>query len=230
MKNQIEKINKLYEKAYEDLENNNLNQVSKFVQDLEKYDVINSKVCLSCLYIDLGAVKGDEKLIIKGISLIENNFDKMMKIITLSSLYFNLANGYSTYYSLTKNKLFNNENIIIKTKKLYKKAFEHCKNQDLAVEILVNFGNFYNYFGRHIEALELYEAALKLNSTHGMALLNKGQSLIEYRNLMNHDSPMLLEVYNCFKDALNDSNLTYQGKISAERSFKFLKIIIIHLY
>ena len=223
MKNQIEKINKLYEKACDDLENNNLDQVSNSIQELEQYDTINSKVCLSCLYIDLGAVKQDENLIINGISLIENNFDEMMKIITLSSLYFNLANGYSTYYSLTKNKLFNNENIIIKTKNLYKKALELCESLHLTVEILVNFGNFYNYFGRHIEALELYEDALKLNSTHGMALLNKGQSLIEYRNLMDHDSPILLDVYNCFKDALNDSNLTYQGKISAERSIQIFE-------
>lgn len=223
MKNQIEKINEIYEEASVNFEKNDLDQVSKLIQELEKYDIINSKVCLSCLYIDLGAVKKDEKLIMDGINLIENNFDEMMKIITLSSLYFNLANGYSTYYSLTKNKLFNNENIIIKTKNLYKKAFELCENKDLTVEILVNFGNFYNNFGRHIEALELYENALKLNSTHGMALLNKGQSLIEYRNLMDHDSPMLLDAYNCFKDALNDSNLTYQGRMSAERSIQIFE-------
>ena len=223
MKNQIENINKLYEKACDDLENNNLDQVINSIQELEQYTTINSKVCLSCLYIDLGAVKLDENLIINGISLIENNFDEMMKTITLSSLYFNLANGYSTYYSLTKNKLFNNKNIIIKTKNLYKKALELCESLHLTVEILVNFGNFYNNFGRHIEALELYENALKLNPSHGMALLNKGQSLIEYRNLMDYDSPILLDAYNCFKDALNDSNLTYQGKISAEKSIQIFE-------
>lgn len=218
MKNQIENINRTYKEACVYLEKNDLTQVTNFIRELEKYDSINSKVCLSCLYIDFGAVKKDEELIVNGIDLIKNNFDEMMKIISISSLYFNLANGYLNYYSLTRNKIFNNENIVIKIKKLYKKALEHCKHQDLAVEILVNLGNFYNYFGRHIDALELYEDALKLNPNHGMALLNKGQSLIEYRNLMNHESPMLLDAYNCFKDALKDSNLTYQGKISAEKS------------
>lgn len=217
MTKQIEEINRLYERAYQNLEKNDLEQVGNFIQKLEKYDLINSKICLSCLYIDFGEVKKDEELLVNGINLIENNFDEMKKLISLSSLYFNLANGYLNYYSLTKNKLFKNENIIIKIKKLYKKALEHCKHPNLTVEILVNLGNFYNYFGRHIDALELYEDALKLNPTHGMALLNKGQSLIEYRNLMDHESPMLLDAYNCFKDALNDSNLTYQGKLSSKK-------------
>ena len=181
MTKQIEEINRLYERAYQNLEKNDLEQVGNFIQKLEKYDLINSKICLSCLYIDFGEVKKDEELIVNGINLIENNFDEMKKLISRSSLYFNLANGYLNYYSLTKNKSFKNENIIIKIKKLYKKALEPCKHPNLTVEILVNLGNFYNYFGRHIDALELYEDALKLNPTHGMALLNKGQSLIEYR-------------------------------------------------
>lgn len=60
MTKQIEEINRLYERAYQNLEKNDLEQVGNFIQKLEKYDLINSKICLSCLYIDFGEVKKDE--------------------------------------------------------------------------------------------------------------------------------------------------------------------------
>lgn len=218
MINQNEEINKLNENAYKYLDENNLYEVSKIIQQLENYDNLTSKIHLSCLYIDFGFAKKDEKLILKGINLIEKNEKTMTLLITPSSLSYNLANGYLNYYSLTKNKVINDTNIIIKIKELYKKALKLSKDPNLKVQILVNLGNFYNYFGRYIDALEYYEEALKINPTHGMALVNKGQSLIEYRNLMNLDSPLLLDAYDCFQKALNSPKLTYEAKFVAKKS------------
>ena len=224
MKKQIEKINLLAQNAYTNLEQNNLNEVANNINELEKFDNnIHSKIHLSCLYIDYGSVIKDKSFLIKGIDLIILNQKEMAKIVSKASLLYNLANGYSIYYSLTKNKKLNDENIIIKIKKLYKKAIKSCDDFNFKVQILVNLGNFYNNFGRYVDALEYYEEALKINPTHGMALLNKGQSLIEYKNIMNHDSPMLLDAYNCFKDALKSDDLTYQGKISAIKSIKIFE-------
>ena len=154
MINQNEEINKLNENAYKYLDENNLYEVSKIIQQLENYDNLTSKIHLSCLYIDFGFAKKDEKLILKGINLIEKNEKTMTILITPSSLSYNLANGYLNYYSLTKNKVINDTNIIIKIKELYKKALKLSKDPNLKVQILVNLGNFYNYFGRYIDALE----------------------------------------------------------------------------
>lgn len=223
MKDQIQKINLLTQNAQKNLDENNLEEVAKNIDELEKFDNIHSKIGLSCLYIDYGSVKKDKSLLIKGIDLIRQNQDDMVKFISQSSLLYNLANGYLNYYSLTKNKFLNGKNIIIEIKNLFKKAFKISDNPDLSVQILVNLGNFYNYFGRYADALEYYEEALRINPTHGMALVNKGQSLIQYRNFMDHDSPMLLDAYICFKDALKTNSLTYQGKIAAEMSIKIFE-------
>lgn len=223
MKKQIQKINLLTQNAQKNLEENNLEEVAKNIDELEKFDNIHSKISLSCLYIDYGSVKKDKSLLIKGIDLIQQNQDDMVKFISQSSLLYNLANGYLNYYSLTKNKFLNGKNIIIKIKKLFKKAVKISNDPDLSVQILVNLGNFYNYFGRYADALEYYEEALRINPTHGMALVNKGQSLIQYRNFMDHDSQILLDAYNCFKDALKSNGLTHQGKIAAERSIKIFE-------
>lgn len=223
MKDQIQKINLLTQNAQKNLDENNLEEVAKNIDELEKFDNIHSKIGLSCLYIDYGSVKKDKSLLIKGIDLIRQNQDDMVKFISQSSLLYNLANGYLNYYSLTKNKFLNGKNIIIEIKNLFKKAFKISDNPDLSVQILVNLGNFYNYFGRYADALEYYEEALRINPTHGMALVNKGQSLIQYRNFMDHDSPMLLDAYICFKDALKSNSLTYQGKIAAEMSIKIFE-------
>lgn len=223
MKKQIQKINLLTQNAYENLEQNNLDEVAKIINELEKFDNIYSKIRLSCLYIDYGSAIKEKSLIIKGIELIQLNQSTMINFTPQYLLLYNLANGYMNYYSLTKNKFLNGKNIIIEIKNLFKKAFKISDNADLSVQILVNLGNFYNYFGRYADALEYYEEALRINPTHGMALVNKGQSLIQYRNFMNHDSPMLLDAYNCFKDALKSNNLTYQGKMAAEMSIKIFE-------
>lgn len=223
MKKQIQKINLLTQNAQKNLDENNLEEVAKSIDELEKFDNIHSKISLSCLYIDYGSVKKDKSLLIKGINLIRQNREDMAKFISQSSLLYNLANGYLNYYSLTKDKFLNGKNIIIEIKNLFKKAFKISDNPDLSVQILVNLGNFYNYFGRYADALEYYEEALRINPTQGMALVNKGQSLIQYRNFMDHDSPMLLDAYNCFKDALKSNDLTYQGEIAAEMSIKIFE-------
>ena len=223
MKNQIQKINLLTQIAYKNLEQNDLEEVAKNIDELEKFENIHSKISLSCLYIDYGSVKKDKSLLIKGTDLIRLNQNDMAKFVSQSSLLYNLANGYLNYYSLTKNKFLNGKNIIIEIKNLFKKSVKISNDPGLSVQILVNLGNFYNYFGRYADALEYYEEALRINPTHGMALVNKGQSLIEYRSFMDHDSPMLVDAYNCFKDALKSNDLTYQGKISAEKSIKIFE-------
>lgn len=223
MKEDVEKINLLTQNAYKNLEQDNLDEVAKNIEKLEKFENIYSKISLSCLYIDYGSVIKDKSLLIKGTDLIRLNQKDMVKFVTQSSLLYNLANGYLNYYSLTKNKFLNGKNIIIEIKNLFKKAVKISNTPKLSVQILVNLGNFYNYFGRYADALEYYEEALRINPTYGMALVNKGQSLIEYRNFIDHDSPMLLDAYNCFKDALKSNDLTYQGKISAEKSIKIFE-------
>ena len=113
MKDPIQKINLLTQNAQKNLDENNLEEVAKNIDELEKFDNIHSKIGLSCLYIDYGSVKKDKSLLIKGIDLIRQNQDDMVKFISQSSLLYNLANGYLNYYSLTKNKFLNGKNLFL---------------------------------------------------------------------------------------------------------------------
>ena len=65
MKKQIQKINLLTQNAYKSLEQNNLDEVDKIINELEKFDNIYSKISLSCLYIDYGSAIKEKSLIIK---------------------------------------------------------------------------------------------------------------------------------------------------------------------
>ena len=174
MKKQIQKINLLTQNAYKNLEQNNLDEVAKIIKELEKFDNIYSKISLSCLYIDYGSSKKEKSFIIKGIDLIRLNQSKMVNFTPQHLLLYNLANGYLNYYSLTKNKFLNGKNIIIEIKNLFKKAVEISNDPDLSVQILVNLGNFYNYFGRYADDLEYYYYVLKINPKKVMAIFING--------------------------------------------------------
>lgn len=220
-----DEIEKLYEEAYIFLESNDLEEVWRIISKLEKSKSKYACSLLSNLYIDLGLETNDSSLINKSIIYIEEHLDYISKIFTPASIYYNLANGYLNYYSITSEKFVNGENIIIKIKDLYKRSLTYYNGAELNIKVqsLVNLGNLHMGLGRYIDALEYYENALKLNPTHGMALVNKGICLLKLRFLVNHDGLLLKEAYISFKESLKSNNLTFSAKNIAQEQIKIFE-------
>ncbi len=53
------------------------------------------------LYIDIGAAKEDVPMVLRGIELIDKNFDVWSKISSPENMRYNLGNGYLFYHDIT---------------------------------------------------------------------------------------------------------------------------------
>jgi tetratricopeptide (TPR) repeat protein len=84
----------------------------------------------------------------------------------------------------------------------YRKALKFKSNNNLKAQILVNFGNCFDYIGRVVESLECYDQALNLRPNFGMALGNKGKALYYYADLCGqHQGTFIIEAYTFLKAA-----------------------------
>ena len=142
----------------------------------------------------------------------------------VKSIYYNLANGYLYYYTLTSERFINLDNVIIKAKNNYNKALSIDNNDsELSALILINLGNIYSKTGRYIDALDSYDLALKMKPTHELAIINKGSSLIEYSSLCVDSFPFIHNAYLHYKEALKSNDLNPKNKTYLKKIIKSLE-------
>ena len=73
-------------------------------------------------------------------------------------------------------------------------------------ELYINLANTYDYIGRTVDGLEYYEKVLNIFQD-SRALVNKGITLYQYSFFTKNSTIILKDAYDCFKLALQDSEL-----------------------
>ena len=96
---------------------------------------------------------------------------------------------------------------------------------ELRLQALTNYGNSFDTVGRHLDALDCYERALKLDSSFGMAAGNRGITLLNVAALMEgHESHVLLQAAADLDTAISDQDRVLRcGGQSALETFTRLR-------
>ena len=93
---------------------------------------------------------------------------------------------------------------------------------ELRLKALTDCGNSYDIVGRHLDALDYYERALKLDASFGMAAGNRGITLLKVAPLMGgHESHVLLQAAADLDAAIIDQDRVLRcGGQSAVDTFR----------
>ncbi len=164
----------------------------------------------SALLIDIGTALKNIDIIEEGKQLLLKDFEKITSHAKYrSTVHYNLANAYLGIHNLEMRKNLNlaffKASGLDSAKFHFMKALEY-KSTDkiLMAQIFVNLGNCYDNLGRVVDALECYDKALSLEPDFGMAIGNKGISLLTYADLCGeHQGTYVLEAYSLLKSAQN---------------------------
>ena len=192
---------------------NRYQEALSLASDLVKLQPDNENIAYNSagLYIDAGQGLKDINLINRGIKWFEayaRGLDRPKTRMEIGSLY-NLANGHAARQNLESSGRTavdrSHDPDTIEQKKCYRRAAESSTqgDRDLAAKSLVNFGNLLRGLGRHVEALDQYEAALELIPRHGAALVQSAYSFMMTGHLARRRiRPHLIEIEDRLRRAL----------------------------
>lgn len=184
-------LQNLHDEISEKIDNGEFEKALRMMEDIEQNKLtLGISYMLSGLYIDLGAILLRENLIRKGLDLLLENINELKRYENLEqSVYYNIANGYSemSKFLIRKDSQYGymvKDTLINEAINYYNMAL-NCKekNNHITTQVLVNLANAYELLGRNIEALELYDNAIKISPEFGLALGNKGIALKYYARL-----------------------------------------------
>jgi len=211
----------LVKKAYNYLNKGRLDSSEEILKELkEKDETPQLKNNIGSLLIDMGTILKNEDYVDEGIEF----FEKLKEEKELNVNY-NLANAYYAKFLLNKtNYLTKNEHLLFKAKKLYIEEIVHTLPQ-YNPELYINLANTYDYIGRTIDGLEYYEKVLNI-SQDSRALVNKGIALYQYSFFTNNSLIILKDAYDCFKLALEDSELYSDFRNISEKYMGLIEEIL----
>ena len=205
-------INELINEAYQRIEIGEIEKALKILFIIEQLEINEiDKACISSgLYIDIGFIQKNYKLINEGIRLLEEHLEVLaLREELRQSVFYNLGNGYMSLYNLNKldNPYYgfmNKSTELNKAMKYYKESLESkVQNKTITVQAYVNIANTLDSTGRSIEAIEFYDKALSINPNYGMGISNKGIAIKYYARLMNDKSFMyVMKGYKLIEDGI----------------------------
>lgn len=239
-----ESIRKKLVQAQEVQSRNDLNGLEEILCDIlfdyeetrTESDIDDIKYVLGAFLIDLGSDlcytdndNNAQKYTLIGIEVLvelEKNFPNEDN---LYGLYYNIANGYATLLHLERNENLGKGIIpdYYCLQKIYlRKSLNECKKIGISkidksslCQLYTNYGICLDAIGRNIEALDYYDAALKLDPEMGAALGNKGVTLFNLAFLVKgYTHICLLEAQQLLSKALlgnltGSAQDTYKSKL-----------------
>lgn len=224
MQKEYDKINFYFIKANEKIDSGDTESALEYIEKLEESkEKILASYYLAPLYIDIGAQKEDAPMLLKGINLIEKNFDDWSKIGFPESMYYTLGDGYLFYHDITGERYLNTKIVLLEAKNNYRNALlAEDIDSNLKAIILTNLGSVYSKTGRYIDALDCYDSALSEDPNFGLAIINKGSSLIEYSSLTNNSFSFIHNAYLHYEEA-KKYNLNPEDLNSINNRIKYLE-------
>ncbi|MDR2284824.1 MAG: hypothetical protein LBE37_16540 [Sphingobacterium sp.] len=167
---------------------------------------IFEKAQLHFVLIDIGTETNNKQLIVEGLAFNTQNESKVMRVISKSSYYYNIANAKSEL-----GKLFYRENPGVHSFKVSRERFQepidlywlslkHVEphNTELRCQILINLSNALTINFRFIEAIQLLDTVLKINESFPQALVSKADHLLQMAKITN--SPVTAALYATIYD------------------------------
>ena len=159
-------------------------------------------------YAEAGSAAGDLELLQKAIGTWQTLCDGN----NVAELTFNAANSHIAYFETvvrSKGYLFALEAErahLFKARKLFRLVAEDGDTSvELRVQANTNVGNSFDLMGRDVDALEFYERAITLDPKFGMALGNKGITLLGIVPLVDeHRQRILGEAHDALEHAAED--------------------------
>ncbi len=204
-------------------------------QEVQSLSALLKKI--ECM-VDIGFIIRDERILRYGLYLLEKHGSEVLEVEDLAPVYFlNLANQYINMVTLSS---YNNEYFgyyegteLIRAREFYEKALSYGNiTGEIAVSVHLGLARALSIGGRGAEALEHYQAAVKLNPDLREALLEKAQLMIEYAGINSENSRIIMkEAWHlsflteemAVRDAIDDQQeLEIRGKIRElvpDRSF-----------
>lgn len=225
MQKEYDEINSYFIKANEKIDSGDAESALEYVTKLEESKEKNlANYYLAPLYIDIGAAKEDAAMVLRGIELIDKNFDVWSKIGSPEIMYCKLGDGYLFYHGITGKRYLNNKIVLLEAKNNYRNALSaEDIDSNLKALILTNLGNVYSKTGRYIDALDCYDLALREDSDFGLAIINKGSSLIEYSSLTNNPFSFIHNAYLHYKEASKKDNLNPEDLDNISKRIEYLE-------
>lgn len=218
-----EQIKSYFIKANEKIDSGDAESALGYVSKLEESKNL-ANFYLAQLYIDMGLVKRDSSMILDGINIIEENFYELSKIESPENMCYNLGNGYLFYHDITGERYLNTKIVLLEAKNNYRNALStEDIDSNLKALILTNLGNVYGKTGRYIDALDCYDLALRDNPDFGLAIINKGSSLIEYSSLTNNPFSFIHNAYLHYKEASKKDNLNPEDLNNINKWIEYLE-------
>lgn len=150
---------------------------------IERNEVYYLKIFnLAGIFIDMGSMSMDKDIVSIGLSLMDDNKSELLALLPESEFYYNFANAKSGMISESNpfSHTFESIEELVELKGLYWKALKASTSNEgeIPYELIVNLANSLKQQFRLIEALQLYDKALKLNPNCTQAWVNRSEALL----------------------------------------------------
>ncbi len=137
------------------------------------------QIVAGCL-VDIGFAANDKDMVARGTQYFQEWVDQYGVPDDVEMNYYNLANGYSDLWKFhsadhLKNGVDADEHK--RARHYYYQATQHIRLREFACQLWTNYGNILDSIGRHVEAIDAYDHALRINPSMAMALGNKALAL-----------------------------------------------------
>jgi len=179
---------------------------------LQADTIINPGYRASTL-VDAGYALSKPGKVRQGISLFEQLItSEAGKEFAKHTLLYNIANGYSSLYSLRRQRrnktIPPNDKDLRSAKRLYRESLKELPTRkgEFSSQVRVNYGNCLSQLGRFVEAIQYYQAGLSADPTNGMAAGNLGIELKHAARIMGqYKHEYLALAHELLASALGDS-------------------------
>lgn len=181
----------------------------------------------SGLLIDAGIGLKDVIVVQKGLEAGEHNLQNKRYGKYKTTTLYNLANGYLSLFQLSERdrgiESIPKSPSLQKAKSYFQQALsqDNHLNKQLKKQVLVNYGNCLSTLGRSLEALYVYDEALKLDRNFSMAIANKAKTQKFFADISGqYCAAIYIEAYQAMQSAINQQDLLDTGGSAAKQGFE----------
>lgn len=177
--------------------------------------------------VDIGFGLNDQKIVKQGLDIGEQNLKNQQDTKYKANIHYNLANGYLSLYGLAERKTgietISQSDNLQKAKSHFREALKLCDefNFDFKKQVFVNYGNCLDTLGRGVEAINVYDNAIKIDKNFSMAIGNKAKALRFFADISGqYRGAIYLEAYQAIKSIIDNQDLITIGGLGAKTSFE----------